>query len=93
MATGVGETYSARNFIYRLTKFTDARRDERFFSMLKGENMDPELEEQSCACVECSSGDQEPITYNPAIPIETFEIIVTDECHRSIDNLRRQVAG
>jgi type I restriction enzyme, R subunit len=28
---------------------------------------------------------------NPAIPIETFDIIVTDECHRSIYNLWRQV--
>ena len=33
----------------------------------------------------------EPIDYNPAIPIETFDIIVTDECHRSIYNLWRQV--
>ena len=32
-----------------------------------------------------------PIEYNPAIPIETFDIIVTDECHRSIYNLWRQV--
>ncbi len=29
--------------------------------------------------------------YNPAIPIETFDIIVTDECHRSIYNLWAQV--
>ena len=33
----------------------------------------------------------EPIDYNPAIPIETFDIIVTDECHRSIYNLWAQV--
>ena len=33
----------------------------------------------------------EPIAYNPAIPIETFDLIVTDECHRSIYNLWRQV--
>ena len=33
----------------------------------------------------------EPIGYNPAIPIETFDFIVTDECHRSIYNLWRQV--
>ena len=29
--------------------------------------------------------------YNPAIPIETFDVIVTDECHRSIYNLWRGV--
>jgi type I restriction enzyme R subunit len=33
----------------------------------------------------------EPIDYNPAFPIETFDIIVTDEAHRSIYNLWRQV--
>ncbi|MBI4001499.1 MAG: DEAD/DEAH box helicase family protein, partial [Nitrospira defluvii] len=33
----------------------------------------------------------EPIDYNPSIPIETFDIIVTDECHRSIYNLWAQV--
>ena len=32
-----------------------------------------------------------PVAYNPAIPIETFDLIVTDECHRSIYNLWRQV--
>ena len=29
--------------------------------------------------------------YNPAFPIETFDFIFTDECHRSIYNLWRQV--
>ena len=33
----------------------------------------------------------EPLEYNPAIPIETFDIIVADECHRSIYNLWSQV--
>lgn len=32
-----------------------------------------------------------PVTYNPKVPIETFDFIVTDECHRSIYNLWRQV--
>jgi type I restriction enzyme, R subunit len=32
-----------------------------------------------------------PVAYNPAIPIETFDFIVTDECHRSIYGLWRQV--
>src|SRR5207247_2086206 len=31
------------------------------------------------------------VAYNPAIPIETFDFIWTDECHRSIYNLWRQV--
>ncbi len=32
-----------------------------------------------------------PVTYNPAIPIGTFDFIVIDECHRSIYNQWRQV--
>jgi type I restriction enzyme R subunit len=32
-----------------------------------------------------------PVEYNPAIPIETFDVIITDECHRSIYHLWRQV--
>ncbi len=32
-----------------------------------------------------------PLAYNPDIPIETFDFIVTDECHRSIYGLWRQV--
>jgi type I restriction enzyme R subunit len=31
------------------------------------------------------------IGYNPAVPIEKFDFIVTDECHRSIYDLWRQV--
>lgn len=31
------------------------------------------------------------VRYNPAIPIETFDFIIVDECHRSIYNLWRQV--
>jgi hypothetical protein len=31
------------------------------------------------------------VAYNPAIPIETFDFIITDECHRSIYGLWRQV--
>src|SRR6185437_14646980 len=32
-----------------------------------------------------------PIQYNPAIPIETFDIVIVDECHRSIYGVWRQV--
>ena len=32
-----------------------------------------------------------PVAYNPEVPIETFDVIFTDECHRSIYNLWRQV--
>lgn len=32
-----------------------------------------------------------PVSYNPDIPIEEFDVIIIDECHRSIYNLWRQV--
>jgi type I site-specific restriction endonuclease len=32
-----------------------------------------------------------PVRYNPAIPIEEFDFIIIDECHRSIYNLWKQV--
>jgi type I restriction enzyme R subunit len=35
--------------------------------------------------------DPVPVSYNPKLPIETFDFIITDECHRSIYNLWRQV--
>ncbi len=64
---------------------------QRLYSMLRGEaEIDPELEEQSGFKVLGSEIAQE-VAYNPAIPIETFDFIVTDECHRSIYNQWRQV--
>ncbi len=32
-----------------------------------------------------------PVVYNPKMPIETFDFIIIDECHRSIYNVWRQV--
>ncbi len=64
---------------------------QRMFSMLKGRDLAEEADEESTERVEGLFKDPEPIDYNPAFPIETFEIIVTDEAHRSIYNLWRQV--
>jgi type I restriction enzyme R subunit len=66
---------------------------QRLYSMLKGEQeLDPILEEGSQFT---ASGrlPTEPIgvTYNPNIPIEFFEFIFIDECHRSIYTVWRQV--
>jgi type I restriction enzyme R subunit len=66
---------------------------QRLYSMLRGEE---ELAEEAD---EVSSFDAAPtfakaplpVVYNPNLPIETFDVIVTDECHRSIYNLWRQV--
>ena len=32
-----------------------------------------------------------PVTYNPRIPIESFDFVIVDECHRSIYHLWKQV--
>jgi type I restriction enzyme R subunit len=64
---------------------------QRMYSMLKGQELAEEDDERSAAGVESLFRDVEPIDYNPAIPIETFDVIVTDEAHRSIYNLWRQV--
>lgn len=65
---------------------------QRLYSMLKGDpEFDAEIEEHSL--FEMGTEDVPPreVVYNPQIPIETFDFIVTDECHRSIYNLWRQV--
>jgi type I restriction enzyme R subunit len=145
MATGSGKTFTAINFIYRLIKFSGAKRVlflvdrgnlgdqtlkefqqyvspynnfkfteefivqrlagntldttarvcistiQRMYSMLKGRELSEEDEEASVSGLERLFKKPEPLDYNPAIPIETFDIIVTDECHRSIYNLWAQV--
>ncbi len=64
---------------------------QRLYAMLRGEELDEDLDEKSA--FELSQANERPreVAYNPAIPIETFDFIVTDECHRSIYNLWRQV--
>lgn len=64
---------------------------QRLYSMLRGEELPEEADEVST--FEVSEADSRPkeVVYNNALPIETFDFIVTDECHRSIYNLWRQV--
>jgi type I restriction enzyme R subunit len=64
---------------------------QRLYSMLKGRELAEEDDEVSASGLESLFKSPEPIGYNPAIPIETFDVIVTDEAHRSIYNLWRQV--
>ena len=64
---------------------------QRLYSMLKGRELSEEEEETSVQSLEQIFREAPLIEYNPAIPIETFDFIVTDECHRSIYNLWRQV--
>lgn len=63
---------------------------QRLYAMLRGEELDEDLEEGS-AFEKGAPDVVPPVEYNPDIPIETFDVIVTDECHRSIYGQWRQV--
>ena len=63
---------------------------QRLYSTLRGdEELDPELDEHSANQVE----PDEPVAvdYNPEVPPETFDVVIVDECHRSIFGVWRQV--
>jgi type I restriction enzyme R subunit len=63
---------------------------QRLYSMLRGEAELPEdVDERSGAEIEPERPVE--ITYNPDIPIETFDVVLIDECHRSIYGVWRQV--
>ena len=67
---------------------------QRLYSILRGEEgYDDELEERSAWGMEEALAVQSPkdVVYNAKLPIEYYDFIVTDECHRSIYNLWRQV--
>jgi type I restriction enzyme, R subunit len=67
---------------------------QRMYSILSGnQDFDASLEEESQFdnAPEFTYEDKVPVEYNPQLPIEAFDFIVTDECHRSIYNLWRQV--
>ncbi len=65
---------------------------QRLYAMLRGEELDPEMEDLSPEELNQAFGNQpHDVVYNPAFPPETFDFIVIDECHRSIYNLWRQV--
>ena len=64
---------------------------QRLYSMLRGEELDPELEEYSTFDLSTADARTREVAYSPDFPIETFDFIITDECHRSIYNLWRQV--
>jgi type I restriction enzyme, R subunit len=65
---------------------------QRLYSMLKGEpDINPELDDVSVGGLESLYKEPLPVIYNPGIPMEYFDFVVIDECHRSIYNVWRQV--
>jgi len=63
---------------------------QRLYSMLKGEaEPPPDLDDLRIDAAESLYKEPPPVEYNPGFPIETFDFVITDECHRSIYNLWR----
>lgn len=60
---------------------------QRLYAILRGdEDFDPSLEEESAFETQAGA-ESEPakeVSYQPKVPIETFDVVFTDECHRSI---------
>jgi type I restriction enzyme R subunit len=63
---------------------------QRLYSILKGEELDETAEETNPNEVWQPKAPM-PVVYNEKIPLEFFDFIVIDECHRSIYNLWQQV--
>ena len=69
---------------------------QRLYSILKGEDLEESAElenpeESSWMQQQMSNKKAVPVDYTPKVPIEQFDFIVIDECHRSIYNLWKQV--
>lgn len=63
---------------------------QRMYSILKGKELDESLEDESP--YESKTIDKPvDVAYTSNIPVETFDFIIIDECHRSIYNLWKQV--
>ncbi|MCF8254051.1 MAG: DEAD/DEAH box helicase family protein, partial [Bacteroidia bacterium] len=145
MATGSGKTFTAITAIYRLLKYSKAKRVlflvdtknlgeqaeqefmsfvpnddnrkftelysvqrlkssyiasdsqvcistiQRLYSILKGTELDEGAEEENPNETFWKPKEIPPIEYDGKMPIEFFDFIVIDECHRSIYNLWKQV--
>jgi type I restriction enzyme R subunit len=64
---------------------------QRMYSILKGEEIDGASEDTNPAEQLTKPKTPMPVVYNPKLPIEFFDFIFIDECHRSIYNIWQQV--
>jgi type I restriction enzyme R subunit len=64
---------------------------QRMYAILSGESIDESAEEVPLSELQLLPKQERLVRYNPAIPIETFDFIIIDECHRSIYNVWKQV--
>ena len=64
---------------------------QRLYSILKGESLDETEEELSPAEQMTRPKTPMPVVYSEKVPVEFFDFLIIDECHRSIYNLWQQV--
>lgn len=64
---------------------------QRLYSILKEQDLDEALEEENPNERTLEIKEPPPVVYNEKLPIEFFDFVVIDECHRSIYNVWRQV--
>lgn len=64
---------------------------QRMYSILSGTELAEAGEDISLNELGQTDTQAKLVQYNPQVPIETFDFIVIDECHRSIYNLWKQV--
>ena len=64
---------------------------QRLYSILRGSELDESAEQENLNEIAIAGKEPMPVVYNEKIPIEFFDVIVIDECHRSIYNLWKQV--
>ncbi len=66
---------------------------QRLYSILRGEDLSDGADDISGAELAAALGvtRSRDVAYNSKVPIEMFDFIIPDECHRSIYNLWRQV--
>lgn len=64
---------------------------QRVYSVLHGDADFDESNEEGSMFETAWVKQPVPVSYNPKFPVESFDFVVCDECHRSIYNLWRQV--
>ncbi|MCE3278111.1 MAG: restriction endonuclease subunit [Bacteroidetes bacterium] len=64
---------------------------QRMYSILKETELDESAETENPNETKFEAKEPVPVGYNEKVPIEFFDFVVIDECHRSIYNLWKQV--
>ncbi|WP_323670771.1 DEAD/DEAH box helicase family protein [Candidatus Poriferisodalis multihospitum] len=63
---------------------------QRLYSILQGDD-EPDDAFDETSGFETARSEPVEVSYNPAVPVESYDLIIIDECHRSIYGVWRQV--